>query len=109
MLAPCGLLCNNCEAYIATQANDQKAIDELATKWSKLFGAEILPEHIPCDGCTSDGKKSFYCGHICEIKKCLDTRELENCGLCADFACSKLAPIYEHEPEAKSRLEGVNQ
>lgn len=104
MLAPCGLLCERCEAYIATQANDEKAMIQIARKWSEMNSAPISPEHIPCDGCTADGKKSFYCGNLCEIKKCVATKELENCGKCEEFACSKVEPIYQHEPEAKNRL-----
>jgi len=69
MLAPCGLLCENCEAYIATQANDREALQQIAKKWSELFQAPVEAEYLLCDGCNTDGRKSYYCNHLCEIKK----------------------------------------
>lgn len=104
MLAPCGLICENCEAYIATQANDELALQQIAAKWSKIFNTSIKIEHLLCDGCNVDGRKSYYCSNFCEIKKCVISKNLQNCGKCESFACEKLDQIFTHEPEAKTRL-----
>lgn len=104
MLAPCGLLCDQCEAYIATQNNDEKELAVIAEKWTKIFNAPIQAEHLHCDGCVADGRKSYYCGSLCEIKKCVEEKHLANCGKCESFACEKLEQIYQHEPEARQRL-----
>ncbi|NPE27335.1 DUF3795 domain-containing protein [Methanococcoides sp. SA1] len=106
MLAPCGLLCDKCEAFIATQNNDEKAFAIIAEKWSKLYNAQVEIDHLYCDGCTANGRKSYYCGNLCEIKKCVDEKQLADCGKCDSFACEKLESIYQHEPEAKQRLVG---
>jgi len=50
MLAPCGLICSECEAYTATQAKDTGAIAAVATEWSQRFGIPFGPDDIWCDG-----------------------------------------------------------
>ena len=104
MLAPCGLLCNECEAFMATQAKDKQALILIAKKWSKLNNAPIQAEHLYCDGCQGKGKKSYYCEHLCEIKQCAAKKSLDTCGNCADFPCTKVEMIFRNEPEAKTRL-----
>ena len=51
MIAYCGLNCSKCEAYIATQENDDQKREETAQIWSKLYMVEINPDQINCDGC----------------------------------------------------------
>ena len=37
MIAYCGLVCSECEAYQATQANHMPALEALAVRWSAEF------------------------------------------------------------------------
>ena len=33
MIAYCGLVCSDCQAYVATQANDPAALERVAAEW----------------------------------------------------------------------------
>ena len=61
MIAFCGLDCERCDAYIATKNDDEALREKTARLWSELNDALILPEHICCDGCRADGRKTVVC------------------------------------------------
>ena len=110
MIAKCGIICTECEAYIATQNDDLREKERVAAKWAKLFGAEFTPESITCDGCQSEtGRFSDYCRGICEIRKCALERELENCAYCRDYSCAILNEVLKMAPNAKTTLEEIRK
>jgi len=110
MIAICGLNCAGCEAYIATQANDEEAKAAVAKKWTEYFGAEFTPETVTCDGCTTkEGRLSSYADGICEIRTCGLERKVVNCAHCEDYVCEKLAKFFEMAPEAKKSLEEIRK
>ncbi|MFA6383998.1 MAG: DUF3795 domain-containing protein [Candidatus Omnitrophota bacterium] len=109
MIAYCGLDCSKCIAYLATQANDQKQISEVARKWSAQFMSDVKPEHVICDGCKAGGRKSIYCGNLCKVRKCCAGKRYGTCIECADFACSDLNFILSHAPEARSNLDKLRK
>lgn len=109
MIAFCGLNCTKCEAFIATQNNDDALRAKVAQEWSKLYNAPILPGHINCTGCLSDGIKAYYCEQLCEIRKCALGKELENCAGCKEYACGRLDEVFRHVPEAKDKLDSLRQ
>jgi hypothetical protein len=105
MIAYCGLDCEKCNAYIATKTNDNKLRKATAQEWSKLFKTELRAEDINCTGCKSTGVKLYYCGNLCEIRKCATKKQLENCGLCETYPCDKLDFIFKSSSEAKANLD----
>jgi len=105
MIAYCGLDCLECDAYKATMSGDQNQVEEVAEKWRKMFNPEIQAEHILCNGCKSEKRKSYYCDKLCEIRSCAAGRGYDNCAECDDYICSKLQFIVEHAECAKIRLE----
>ena len=104
-IAYCGLDCEKCDAYIATKNNDQELREKTAKLWSELNGIEILPEHINCDGCKADGRKTIFCERLCSIRPCAMENCYENCGQCSEMeTCEKLAMITSDNEEARNNL-----
>ncbi len=107
MIAYCGLDCEKCDAYLATVNDDQALREKTAKLWSELNHAEILPEHINCEGCRADGKKSVYCESLCAIRQCALKKSLASCGACAEMEiCPTVGAIISNNPIARKNLEG---
>lgn len=109
LIAYCGLDCEKCEAYIATQNNDDKLRQKVAKDWSKLNGIEIIPEMINCDGCRATGKKTPFCDGLCEIRKCAMEKQYAICGNCKNIdKCEKLRMITNNNEFALTNLKENN-
>ncbi|TKJ42570.1 hypothetical protein CEE37_02455 [candidate division LCP-89 bacterium B3_LCP] len=109
MIAMCGLVCTECEAYIATKNNDQAAKEEVAKKWSEMYGAEVTVKEVTCDGCQSTtGRLSSYASSMCEVRTCALEKQVTNCAHCQEYACEKLTEFYKIAPEAKKVLDEIH-
>jgi hypothetical protein len=109
MIAYCGIVCTDCEAFKVTQQNDNAKRKELAASWSKRYGHEFKPEDIDCDGClSSDGRHIGYC-NICEIRKCGMEKDVENCAYCVKYKCETLGKMLEQAPKAKAMLAKIRE
>lgn len=108
IIAYCGLVCSDCKAYIATQANDVAALEEMVAQAREQFNApDLTLESGMCDGCpTETGRKCGYCFE-CEIRACGVARGIANCAYCADYACDKLTAFLSQAPDARASLEGI--
>lgn len=109
MIAYCGLDCSVCEGYLATQADDDVKRAEVAKEWSARYDADIKPEHISCDGCRSDGQKSFFYTEICELRKCGSQKGVDNCAGCDEYPCQKLEAFFELAPQARTALDALRK
>ena len=108
MIAYCGLICTDCPAYIATQADDRAALEQVAAKWREEFNApDMTVESVICDGCVTEGGRK--CGHWyeCDIRACGMERGVVNCAHCADYACDKLEGFFGMAPDARTTLDGI--
>lgn len=109
IIAYCGLSCNECPAYIAKRTNDEELRTKTAQEWSKAFDSEIKPEDINCDSClTKNGVVIQYC-NVCEIRKCAQEKDVQNCGNCDDYICQKLEKWFKNVPKAKETLDEINK
>ncbi|MBW1650320.1 MAG: DUF3795 domain-containing protein [Deltaproteobacteria bacterium] len=106
MIGYCGLNCSECEAYIATQNNDDAKRTDTAKQWSNRYNADIKPEDINCNGCLSENKKRFfYCENRCEIRKCCVSKKITSCAVCPDYKCKLLMDFIKQAPECGEALE----
>lgn len=104
-IAYCGIDCSKCDAYIATQSNDQALREKTAELWSRLNNATILPEHINCDGCRADGRKTVYCESLCAIRQCATKKGHATCAHCPDMdGCTTLKAVLDNSPDAANNL-----
>ena len=110
IVAYCGLVCSECPAYTATQANDRAALEQVAAQWREQYNApDITVEGVICDGCLgTDGRHCAHCFE-CNIRACGMERGVENCAHCDDYACEKLEGFFRFAPQAKVSLEGIRQ
>jgi hypothetical protein len=107
MISVCGLLCNECEAFIATSNNSDEKRAEVAELWSQQYNQIIKPEDINCDGCTLDGERLFSHCKVCKIRKCGKEKAVENCAHCDEYACAKLGEFFKMAPDAGRRLNEI--
>jgi len=109
IVGACGLLCSECEAFLATQANDGAEIEAIAAKWTAMYGAAIEPDGVWCDGCMTTG--GHKCRHTddCEIRACAVRRELQTCADCTHYTCDRLEAFLDKTTElgTRDRLEGL--
>ena len=108
IIAYCGLVCSDCPAYVATQANDQAALEKVAAQWQQEFNApNITVESIICDGCLDSGRKCSHCAE-CQIRACGVERGVANCAHCANYnTCDKLQGFFGFAPQARATLDAI--
>ena len=105
LIAYCGLDCEKCDAYISTKNDDQALRVKTAKLWSELNNALILPEHINCEGCRANGKKTVYCDSMCRIRQCALEKGVTTCGDCSEMKnCPTVGAVFAHNPEARKNL-----
>jgi hypothetical protein len=103
MTAYCGLICTECPAFVATQADDHEALERVAAQWRQEYNApDITVDSVICE----DARK---CGHWyeCEIRACGASRGVANCAHCDDYACERLEGFFGFVPDARAVLDGV--
>ena len=95
MVAYCGLVCTDCEAYLATQADDWEALEKLAVRARQEYGmVDATAEGSRCNGCLAvSGSQIAYCDQ-CGIRACARERDLPNCAHCPDYACEQLTSFF---------------
>jgi hypothetical protein len=102
MVAFCGITCNDCRTFIATQRNDRKLKEEVAKAWS-TEKETLKPEDIDCDGCMATGRRLFKFCATCEVRRCGYEKGVENCAYCREFPCVKLTSFWKSEGATKSK------
>jgi hypothetical protein len=91
MIAPCGIVCTDCPAYLATQSNNLERLREIAEKWSN-DDEQYVAEDMFCDGCFSDRVHSF-CAR-CEARVCAIQKGHSVCSICSIYPCDRLNGVW---------------
>ncbi|MBN1966435.1 MAG: DUF3795 domain-containing protein [Anaerolineae bacterium] len=102
MVAYCGLACAECEAYLATQADDVAKLAELAQQWYQSDDVTV----IRCAGCATEGLKSKWCGE-CPTRLCAIERGVPTCAHCADYGCAIITQHIEMAPQIEPLLASI--
>ena len=110
IIAFCGIVCNECEGYIATQANDEAAKQRVVEHWQKEYNTPgITAAYVTCDGCLAfNGRLGGHCPE-CDIRQCGIAKGVANCGVCPDYACEKLEKFLQYVPPARTVLDEVHR
>jgi len=109
IVAFCGLTCSECPAFLATKNDDDDERKNTADLWSSQFGLELKPADINCQGCLSTGTEIFGHCKVCEIRKCGQEKQLENCAHCGEYACDTLGGFFKLAPMAKTALDKIRE
>ena len=112
IVAMCGLICNDCMGFIATQKNDDELKAKVIEAWSTEKERYKL-EDIDCDGCIAGKRLHKFCAD-CDVRKCAMERDIDNCAYCAEFPCEKLEKLWKgfrtvSGEEAKANLEKIRK
>ncbi len=91
IVAPCGIVCTDCPAYVATLSNDLGKLKEIAKQWSSE-DRHYQAEDIVCDGCFSDRVHAF-CAE-CEVRGCAIQNGHRVCSLCSMYPCDRLNGVW---------------
>jgi len=109
LLGMCGIVCSECDAFQATQKDDNDKRTLVAQNWSKMFDADLKVEDINCEGCMSGSGIVFnYCSS-CEIRACGVEKGLKTCAPCSDYPCDRLTEFHKVAPDAKTVLDGIRE
>jgi len=109
MLAPCGLICCECEAYQATQTNDADAIAAVAAEWSRRYGITFSGADMWCDGCTAASGRTAHHTRECPIRPCARRGSAGTCAECSDYPCAQLTRVHRLVPPARETLETMRR
>ena len=103
-LGVCGDNCSLCPRLIATQSGSIEAMEKVAALWHRagLRDRVVSAEEIACHGCRSLKKCAFE-----DLKKCVGSKKVRNCGECADYPCDKLKKIFEQMEVFSRRCRAV--
>ena len=106
MLAPCGIDCEVCQCYIATQSDDREARLKMAESFKESYGKDIDPETIVCDGCSAEGRHIAFCGE-CAIRICAVERGYATCAECSELPCDKGSFIWTENSKSLATLQSL--
>ena len=108
MIGYCGIVCNECAAYQATQTEHPAELEKVAAAWREQFDPAITSASIICDGClTMTGRSCSYTS-VCPLRVCAVERGEENCAYCTEYdECDKLKTYFSHSPDMRTILDNM--
>jgi hypothetical protein len=103
----CGINCDTCKAFLATQADDDALRADVAEEWTHAYNTPIEPHDINCTGCRRVGIKFHFTEFQCEVRQCVHQRHLDTCAACTEYPCPKVDAIQKHAPQARQQLDAL--
>ncbi len=108
LMAFCGILCSECPAFKATQADDEELLAKTAVEWSS-DDHTLEADDLLCDGCIYEDKRASKFCLECTVRECALERGVENCGHCDEFPCAELEKPWSMSVDAKTTLEEIRR
>lgn len=103
----CGLLCYQCPLYIPTKNNDFSAKEKLAIECS-TESIKFTADGMTCEGCFWEkNDTSKMCGD-CEIRKCAQNKDVDNCGVCSIYPCVIVEKRLSVDSDCRVRLNKIS-
>jgi len=108
MIACCGLVCSDCEAYQIRHTDDRELMERVAARWRVAFNRpDATADDVLCDGCTAPGRHWPRWAE-CPIRACAVERGVTNCAHCPDYeTCERLNELLSSIPEARETLDAI--
>ncbi|OQX53235.1 MAG: hypothetical protein B5M53_07210 [Candidatus Cloacimonas sp. 4484_209] len=110
MIAFCGIICNECPAYIATKNNDDELKKKVANDWSS-DEYPLEPQDVVCHGCLVTNQRMMKFCSECKVRECGLKKGVKNCAYCDEYPCEKLNALWKHLqlPETKELLDRIRK
>lgn len=103
-LAFCGVHCEDCLLFQATESGDFAALAGYAVDLS-LPGSPLCAEDLTCRGCHSrEGVHAKSCRE-CVIRRCAQQRVKTSCAECHSFPCWSIQRLVPLETDSSNELE----
>ncbi|MHB9132171.1 MAG: DUF3795 domain-containing protein [Armatimonadota bacterium] len=100
MRACCGIVCTECDIYLAAQ--DKEKAEALAKCWRGWGDTSVQSDWFTCKGCHGD-EALVWSGDDCKIRVCCKKEKgLENCSQCDGFPC-ELITAFKNDGHAHHR------
>jgi hypothetical protein len=112
LVSYCGLLCNGCPIFWATNEDNadrkEKMRIEIAKLSNQIYETNYCSNDITdCDGCLTENERLFPGCQDCKIRNCAREKNLPNCAFCSHYVCESLNTFFKDNAEAKSRLDFI--
>ncbi|MHA2117798.1 MAG: DUF3795 domain-containing protein [Candidatus Thorarchaeota archaeon] len=107
MMAYCGIVCTECNAFIATKNDDNELRKKAANEWSSPDWP-VDSEDINCQGCKSTGDVHFKFCSTCGVRACGSQRDVQTCAHCDEYGCDTLEEFLKMTGETfREKLEAI--
>ena len=114
MIAYCGLPCDTCPVYMATEEKDKSTCDSMRDSIRSLcntkYGMDLTKDEITdCDGCRAGTGRIFLRCSECEIRNCANSNNFRTCAKCDKLEnCVTLKNVLQFVPDALDNLKSLN-
>ena len=103
-LAYCGMRCEECPVFQATQRRDEVHKRWLAAEYS----CETLcfsTRDMTCHGCHSQQRLESHMCQGCKIRACASSKSINSCAECPEYPCLLIERFVPIETDARTQLE----
>ena len=100
----CGMDCEECPVYQATQKQDQAHQVWLAAEYSSQ-SCWFSSSDMTCQGCHCHAQPNSKMCRACALRECASNRVRQTCAECPDFPCNLINRYVSIETDARCQLQ----